>query len=364
MDNNLDKKISFCITCMNRLNHIQETLKQNIEDNLLENDVEFILLDYNSTDNLEEWVHDELQIYLDSKILIYYKTFNPKYYKRSHSRNLAFRLAKGEILCNLDADNFLGKGFAIKMIKEFALKKDIFFTSNCFSNDIFGRVVVRRKDFFSINGYNESLTGYGYEDVDLYQRLINYGLTQEIFYETTFSNYISHSKLERISNEKFYKNLKHVYISYINPTKSEILILLNDQSYIRGILKDYDRLNKLNNMQSFNQPFFTDFKRITLDTKIVEGNWFDCNDDIHLTIMNKKNNILKKEFDYLANKNKKFYEIEDQDLIIDIILILTTAINYFNCNNEINTEKTINHNGFGNGLVYSNFDYSKPIILL
>lgn len=97
MDNNLDKKISFCITCMNRLNHIQETLKQNIEDNLLENDVEFILLDYNSTDNLEEWVHDELQIYLDSKILIYYKTFNPKYYKRSHSRNLAFRLAKGEI---------------------------------------------------------------------------------------------------------------------------------------------------------------------------------------------------------------------------------------------------------------------------
>ena len=37
------KKIAFCITCMNRLSHIQQTLVQNMEDNWLPDDVEFIL---------------------------------------------------------------------------------------------------------------------------------------------------------------------------------------------------------------------------------------------------------------------------------------------------------------------------------
>ena len=44
------KQISFCITCMNRLKHLQETLEKNILDNFLVDEVEFVVLDYNSQD--------------------------------------------------------------------------------------------------------------------------------------------------------------------------------------------------------------------------------------------------------------------------------------------------------------------------
>ena len=46
------KQISFCITCMNRLKHLQETLEKNILDNFLVDEVEFVVLDYNSQDEI------------------------------------------------------------------------------------------------------------------------------------------------------------------------------------------------------------------------------------------------------------------------------------------------------------------------
>jgi len=85
-----NKKIAFCITCMNRLQHIQKTLIKNIENNFQIDNVEFILLDYNSVDGLEEWVKEYLKKYISLGVLKYYKTTSPQYYQRAHSRNMAF----------------------------------------------------------------------------------------------------------------------------------------------------------------------------------------------------------------------------------------------------------------------------------
>ena len=46
---------------MNRLSHLQETLPKNIHDNYLLGDVEFVLLDYNSSDGLESWVKNDMK---------------------------------------------------------------------------------------------------------------------------------------------------------------------------------------------------------------------------------------------------------------------------------------------------------------
>ena len=70
----LMKQISFCITCMNRLKHLQETLEKNI-DNFLVDEVEFVVLDYNSQDGLEEWIAQSMMKYIgDGCILVYYRT--------------------------------------------------------------------------------------------------------------------------------------------------------------------------------------------------------------------------------------------------------------------------------------------------
>ena len=120
------KQISFCITCMNRLKHLQETLEKNILDNFLVDEVEFVVLDYNSQDGLEEWIAQSMMKYIEMGILVYYRTTEPAYYRRSHSRNMVFRLAEGEVVCNLDADNYLGRGFAEFMLKEFN-NKSVYF---------------------------------------------------------------------------------------------------------------------------------------------------------------------------------------------------------------------------------------------
>ena len=172
-------KISFNITCMNRLHHIKQTLQQNIHDNFLSEQVEFNLLDYNSTDGLERWVKQQGELF-DTGIFNYYKTITPTCYHRTHSRNMAFRLSTGDIVCNLDADNYLGEGFVAYILNLFCVSDEkAFYTPRYSERDVIGRLCLWRKHFLSVNGYNEALPGYGLEDIELYYRLWKSGIEQE-----------------------------------------------------------------------------------------------------------------------------------------------------------------------------------------
>ncbi len=44
--------------------------------------------------------------YIKSGRVSYYRTDKPKYFSMARSRNIAFKVAKGEIVNNLDADNY------------------------------------------------------------------------------------------------------------------------------------------------------------------------------------------------------------------------------------------------------------------
>src|ERR1700748_3109986 len=99
------KKISICTVCMNRLMHLSETLPRNIRENMDYPNVEFVVLNYNSRDDMDNWIKYNMMDYIRSGILKYYKTTEPAYFDRSHSKNMALRLATGDILCMVDADN-------------------------------------------------------------------------------------------------------------------------------------------------------------------------------------------------------------------------------------------------------------------
>src|SRR6187402_755906 len=121
----INYKISFCIVCMNRLHQLKETLKANIIDNEDYEQLEFILLDYNSKDGLEVWVKENFYDFIATGRLIYYRTDLPQNWDPSHSKNVAFKLASGEIICNLWADYFAGAGFASYINEQFNLCKNI-----------------------------------------------------------------------------------------------------------------------------------------------------------------------------------------------------------------------------------------------
>ncbi|GHV58384.1 hypothetical protein FACS1894182_10430 [Bacteroidia bacterium] len=341
--------------------HIQETLVKNIEDNFLVDDVEFILLDYNSTDGLEEWVKT-LSKYIDMGILTYYRTTIPENYHRSHSRNMAFRLSNAEIVCNLDADNFLGQGFADYVFNEFDKHgtRKIFLTSNFSLRDTLGKFCASQNDFMQIKGYNESLSGYGVEDIDLYARFVKMGLKQIIFYEKKFYSVIYHSHQDRISQEERYKSSESLYLSHQTPFLTKFLLLHKNLTCEMGALINNELCN-YNIVRNYSNAIDAklDYRnRITLDGAIVKGSWMLLDDNISLNVENTACVFYSGDL-MMKYKKVSFYKVTDNKLFDTFLMRISAAINY-----EIrNNQSIINPDGFGKGVVYKNFDYKHPIIL-
>jgi hypothetical protein len=180
-------KISFCTTCMNRLRHIKKTLIKNIENNIDYPNVEFVLLDYNSNDGLKDWVYKNCKDYLNKGILKYYRTEDPKYFHMSHAKNMAHNISTGDILCNLDADNFTKRDFAFYLNFKFIENQNIIITNSWNScrdrlSDFGGRICISKDNFIKLNGYDENFIGWGYEDLDFKHRAFEIGIKPTIIH--------------------------------------------------------------------------------------------------------------------------------------------------------------------------------------
>jgi len=169
--------ISIVTTCMDRCSCIKQTYKKNIEDSLSYPNVEFVLLNYNSKDDLDDYVRNNLIEYIENGVLSYYKTSEPKYYSMCHSRNIGFKMAKGEIVCSVDADHFINTGFPekINLLANIFSGKAVFCKSKHKNR---GRLCFRKKEFIELlGGYDESIEGYGFDDQDLLCRAARQGFT-------------------------------------------------------------------------------------------------------------------------------------------------------------------------------------------
>jgi glycosyltransferase involved in cell wall biosynthesis len=199
------RKISLCVSCMNRLHHLSETLPRNLADNVNYPSLEIVLLDYNSSDGLENWAQDHLQEWIKAGRLVYFRTTDRPHFCHSHARNLAFRLASGDIVCTIDADNFTGRSFVHYVNERFDRHEHVYLRpdfdgAHIRLRDVFGRICVRKQDFLRIEGYDEQLVDYGYEDIDLCARLEKVGLAPCFIEDDRFLRYIGHGNRERLVN--------------------------------------------------------------------------------------------------------------------------------------------------------------------
>ena len=173
-------KISFCTTCMDRLYNLKDTLPVNIEYNKSYPHLEFVILNYNSKDELDEWMKENMMEHIEYGLVSYYKTTEPEYFSMSHSRNIAFKVATGDIVNNVDADNYTYVPEGIYKCKP---KENWASFLNRMANQspdkiIFakgkqllrGRVGFYKKEFMELGGYDEDLMGYGHDDKDLITR--------------------------------------------------------------------------------------------------------------------------------------------------------------------------------------------------
>jgi hypothetical protein len=164
------KKVSYCTVCYGRLWQLAFTLKDNLEN--LKNDEELVLVDYNSPDDTMIFVLGTIYFkkYIEENKLKFIKVLDVKEYNCPKSKNIAHRLASGNVLVNLDADNFL-LGMRDKIDNTFNQNEDSLL--HMYSEPrggSFGRIALTKNNFYKLGGYNEELLAHSHQDTDLIDR--------------------------------------------------------------------------------------------------------------------------------------------------------------------------------------------------
>jgi predicted glycosyltransferase involved in capsule biosynthesis len=173
--NGANKKLSFCIHVKNRLYQLKETLKKNLDDNRgSQKDIEFILMDMNSSDFMSEWVISNFAKDIESGYLNLYRVLDFPFWHASIAKNTSHYYGEGDILVNLDCDNFTGKDGGKLLIDSFEKNDIVAFHQFCESDWLdgsYGRISFKREVFHELGGYDESFHNMGYQDTDIIERV-------------------------------------------------------------------------------------------------------------------------------------------------------------------------------------------------
>jgi hypothetical protein len=194
-----EKIISFCITCKNRFDQIRRTLPRNLKDNYRHKSIiEFTLIDFNSSDGLKEWIIANFKKEINQQYLKYYHTKELVHWHMSVAKNTAHIYGSGELLVNLDCDNYTGRNggyFLLNSFNKYHYPIVIHQFSGNQLDGSCGRISVRREDFHKIGGYDESFAPVGYDDWDLIMRLVQgTGLEYKNIKNINFNKSIDNSK--------------------------------------------------------------------------------------------------------------------------------------------------------------------------
>ncbi len=202
-------KIVFCTTCKGRAEHLRQTLPKNLADNP---NSTFVVLDYNSDDDLLDYLSAEHAAEITSGRLVVYSCIDSPVFRMAHAKNMAHRcgaLEGADVLVTLDADNFAGLGFENYVTHKFAIEKGLSFITPEFAalpkpghrfngiDPLFlgrgfaGRLAIRANDFIKVGGYDQDFETWRGEDMDIIERLKRTGLKQG-FIDACYLNAIPH----------------------------------------------------------------------------------------------------------------------------------------------------------------------------
>lgn len=194
-------KVSFCTTCCNRLHQFVQTLDKNYD--LIKNNpnTEWVIVNYNSSDDTHKFILEKLK-HMSNRV-IYVNEFSGRKWHASIAKNVAHKNATGDVLMNLDCDNYIGDSLYIILEK--------------FSNDMecmqmwtgvpydgtYGRIAINKDLFFGLGGYDETFYPMGGQDSDLLNRAKAFGAKCERYVSDKFVA-IPNTKEDSIKNAENY----------------------------------------------------------------------------------------------------------------------------------------------------------------
>ncbi|MDO6434626.1 glycosyltransferase [Flavitalea sp. BT771] len=357
-------KISICTVCMNRLKHLSKTLPVNIAENIHHPNVEFVILDYNSRDNMENWAKETIGKFIEMGIVKYYKTCEPKYFNMSHSKNMTLKLATGDIVCMIDADNYAGPGYADWIDAKFAAngENSVITTlrkSQIPYRDQGGKVGFARNLVHSVSGFDESLTGYGIDDVDLINRLEKAGGKRVFIEDEKYLRYIGHSNMERLINYHLFDNLDIIYVYFVSSERFKVLYLLKDHTFIEA---------KFNFNEALKHDWLNTYWGFSMqEGSKREGAFTRENGVLQLKTPDHPMEIVNESAIGMlgtadAGRIEGWRQISPENELYHTLIIgygeCINRVRYFQNDRD---DVTINARGWGRGTVYLNFDMSTPI---
>lgn len=156
--------ISLCTPVMNRTRDLKHTMHARLRAAGISPPVEFVILDYNSKDDLAEYVNGlELPQGVD---LTYKKYSGREYYHQAHAYNLSVLAGSGEYFSLMGADTYpLGEYFNV--VRSMAEKGYVWMEDERYK----GAIACRMDEFIAAGGFDERFETYGPEDRDLAVRL-------------------------------------------------------------------------------------------------------------------------------------------------------------------------------------------------
>ncbi|MBW8683062.1 glycosyltransferase [Chitinophaga rhizophila] len=221
------KKLSFCITCKNRFHQIEQTLPVNLKMNRAHHAaIEFVLVDFGSKDGLQEHVLRHFREELELGYLRYYYTSAMDSWHASIAKNTAHALSVGEVLVNLDCDNFTGENggqFILDLYDTYGPDVLLHQFSGHFADGSFGRIGMAREHFMAIGGYNESFLPMGYQDIDLIKRLMRYGLRYELVNDPAYNTALVNTKEDSMRNTQSRLSYKEMNRYNFNLSRENLL---------------------------------------------------------------------------------------------------------------------------------------------
>ena len=161
------------------------------------------------------------------------------------------------------------------------------------------------------------------------------------------------------------KNLSKMYITYINPYTSGILLLYNNFTMEQYTLVANWHLYAYTDSyhsSSIYDSYLNEKIRTVVQGDVIKGTWSNDNDIIFLR-ENGTEYCIQEESPTIDCKGLIFYKIQDVDLIAKIFVELTSAINFNAVYKQAKENAVINPDGFGKGSVFKNFNLSQEITL-
>lgn len=177
-DTSARNKISAIIACMNRENNLLKCVESCLK---IDEIAEIIVIDYGSFPPIRSLPSsDRIKLY----------RIESPYWHLSKAYNIAALLASNNIIIKLDSDYCLDASF----IKYNNIKPNEYISGINIQDSLCGFLMIYKKDFLSVGGYNENIINYGYDDEDINKRLRTLNYLRKKNLDRNFIKHLFHVK--------------------------------------------------------------------------------------------------------------------------------------------------------------------------